>query len=322
MLLFTSEAWALSVSIDVSPDTLYIGSQGGSITCTVWLPEPYEADDVVSVSLEGISPNSTTGGGSTLTCKFDRAIFVAMLAPFAPGEVELTLSGTLSDGTGIEGTDMITVKYSDIVVTASSGENGSIDPTGSISVTYGSDLTFTATPNAGFHVDTWSVDGGVVQTGGTSYTLSNIQAAHTVHATFAINMYTLSYSAGANGSLSGATTQTVNYGLDGTAVTAVPDEGYHFVGWSDGSTANPRTDTDVTADIAVTATFAINTYTLSYTAGANGSLSGATTQTVPHGSDGTAVTAVPDEGYHFVGWSDGSTANPRTDTNVTGRTCL
>ena len=40
-------------------------------------------------------------------------------------------------------------------------------------------------------------------------------------------------------------------------VTAVPDEGYHFVQWSDGSTANPRTDTGVTGDIAVTASFAV-----------------------------------------------------------------
>jgi hypothetical protein len=97
----------------------------------------------------------------------------------------------------------------------------------------------------------------------------------------------------------------------------VPDTGYHFVSWSDGSTDNPRTDTGVTADIAVTANFDINTYTLTYSAGAHGSISGASPQTVNHGADGTAVTAVPDTGYHFANWSDGSTANPRTDTNVT-----
>ena len=35
-----------------------------------------------------------------------------------------------------------------------------------------------------------------------------------------------------------------------------------------------RTDTNVTANISVTANFAINTYTLTYTAGANGSITG------------------------------------------------
>jgi hypothetical protein len=33
--------------------------------------------------------------------------------------------------------------------------------------------------------------------------------------------------------------------------------GYHFVNWSDSSTVNPRTDTNVTGNITVTATFAI-----------------------------------------------------------------
>ena len=34
----------------------------------------------------------------------------------------------------------------------------------------------------------------------------------------------------------------------------------HFVNWSDASTANPRTDTNVTANITVTASFGINMY--------------------------------------------------------------
>jgi hypothetical protein len=100
-------------------------------------------------------------------------------------------------------------------------------------------------------------------------------------------------------------------------VTATPNSGYHFVQWSDGSTANPRTDTNVTANISVSASFAINTYTLTYTAGANGTITGTSPQTVNHGANGTPVTATPNSGYHFVQWSDASTANPRTDTNVT-----
>jgi len=129
--------------------------------------------------------------------------------------------------------------------------------------------------------------------------------------------YTLTYTAGPNGTISGTSPQTVPSGGSGTAVTAVPNTGYHFVNWSDGSTANPRTDTNVTANKSVTANFAINTYTLTYTAGANGTISGTSPQTVSHGGSGTAVTAVPNSGYNFVNWSDGSTANPRTDTNVT-----
>ena len=86
----------------------------------------------------------------------------------------------------------------------------------------------------------------------------------------------------------------MNYGADGTAVTAVPETGYHFVNWSDGSTVNPRTDSNVTANVNVTANFAIDTFTLNYAAGENGSLTGEASQVVNYGADGTAVTAVPE----------------------------
>jgi len=66
---------------------------------------------------------------------------------------------------------------------------------------------------------------------------------------------TLTYNAGAGGSISGTTPVAVAYGADGPEVTAVPNTGYRFVRWSDGSTDNPRTDTNVTAAINVRAIF-------------------------------------------------------------------
>jgi len=133
----------------------------------------------------------------------------------------------------------------------------------------------------------------------------------------AISGLTLTYLAGANGAISGVATQTVSFAGSGSAVTAVPANGYYFANWSDGSTANPRTDTDVTNSLLVTATFAINTYTLTYLAGANGTISGVATQMVAYASSGSAVTAVPNSGDVFTNWSDGVTANPRTDPDVT-----
>ena len=130
--------------------------------------------------------------------------------------------------------------------------------------------------------------------------------------------YTLTYSAGANGTLSGTATQTVANGTSGTSVTPTPNTGYAFTTWSDGSTANPRTDLNVTGNITQTASFAIKTYAVTYAAGANGSLTGTASQTVNHGSNAAAITAVAASGYHFTSWSDGSTTNPRTDLNITG----
>ncbi len=67
----------------------------------------------------------------------------------------------------------------------------------------------------------------------------------------------LAYSAGTNGSISGDAAQVVAIGANGSAVTATPNPGYRFASWSDGSTANPRTDINVMADISVTASFEI-----------------------------------------------------------------
>lgn len=128
--------------------------------------------------------------------------------------------------------------------------------------------------------------------------------------------FVLYYAAGDNGHLQGTATQHVSYGGNGAAIIAIPDFGYHFAGWSDGSTANPRTDETVTSSATIGATFAINTYTLTYGVRHGGYLTGTTTQTVTYGGSGATVTAMPNIDHVFVNWSDGSTANPRTDTAV------
>jgi hypothetical protein len=65
----------------------------------------------------------------------------------------------------------------------------------------------------------------------------------------------LRYAAGTGGSVSGDLEQTVAPGAVGTPVTATNDAGTVFLNWSDGSTANPRTDESPTADLNLTARF-------------------------------------------------------------------
>ncbi len=59
----------------------------------------------------------------------------------------------------------------------------------------------------------------------TSYKFKAVTAAHTISATFAINTYTITSSAGAHGSISPAS-PTVNYGSD-QPFTITPETGYH-----------------------------------------------------------------------------------------------
>ena len=88
---------------------------------------------------------------------------------------------------------------------------------------------FTATANTGYTVDKWTVDGADAQTGGTTYTLSNITATHTVAVSFKIMTYTVSASAGTNGTVV-PLSEDVNY--NGSQLfTATPDIGYEVNEW-------------------------------------------------------------------------------------------
>ncbi|OYV05281.1 MAG: hypothetical protein CFE26_12410, partial [Verrucomicrobiales bacterium VVV1] len=197
-------------------------------------------------------------------------------------------------------------------VSYAAGANGSISGNTSQTVSHGSNATtVTAVPNTGYSFVSWS--DGVLTAARTD---TNLQANKSVTATFAINQYTVTYTAGANGTITGSSPQTINHGSNATTVTAVPNSGYSFVSWSDGVLTAARTDTNLQANLSVTATFAINQYTATYTAGSNGSLTGSATQTVNHGSSATTVTAVPNSGYFFVSWSDGVLTAARTDTNL------
>ena len=129
-------------------------------------------------------------------------------------------------------------------------------------------------------------------------------------------IYTINYTTDGNGTISGTETQSVKQGYDGEEVTAIPATGYIFNQWNDGVTTATRFEENVQGDVSVIAQFELKTYTLTYDAGTNGTLSGDAEQTVEHGSDGTSVEAIPNTNYSFVQWSDGVTDNPRTDVNV------
>ena len=131
------------------------------------------------------------------------------------------------------------------------------------------------------------------------------------------NYYSVTYIAADGGVIEGKTEQTVKEGENAEAVTAVPNEGYLFVKWSDGVTIATRQDAHITFSISVTAEFEIDTYTVQYLVGEGGIISGNANQQVKYGKNAEEVTAVPNEGYYFVKWSDGLTTATRHDTNVT-----
>lgn len=75
--------------------------------------------------------------------------------------------------------------------------------------------------------------------------------------------------------------------------------------------------TEIKAEVAEASILAgVVPVTLTYGVGLGGTLVGETVQILPTGANGTEVRAVPEPGYAFYRWSDGSDANPRRDLYV------
>ncbi|MCX6723973.1 MAG: SBBP repeat-containing protein [Candidatus Staskawiczbacteria bacterium] len=183
-------------------------------------------------------------------------------------------------------------------VTPTTGANGSVSPAVVTNVNDGDNLNFVITPATHYHVADVladSVSVGAV----TSYTFTNVTADHTIATTFAIDTNALTYTANSNGTITGTSPQTINYGSDGSQVTATPSAHYHFVSWSDSSTTNPRTDTNVTGNISVSASFSIDTNAITSSAGSHGSISPNGTTNVNYGSD-QSYTITPSVHYHVA----------------------
>jgi hypothetical protein len=105
--------------------------------------------------------------------------------------------------------------------TASAG--GSI--TGTATVNYGSDATFTITPNAGFHIVSVAAD-GVAQGAIGSYTFTNVVANHSIAATFSMDAFTVTALASANGTITPPGVSAVNTGSDSETYAITPNAGY------------------------------------------------------------------------------------------------
>jgi hypothetical protein len=109
-------------------------------------------------------------------------------------------------------------------LTATAGANGSISPSGSVSVNSGGSQTFAISANSGYHVNDVLVDGtsvGAVS----SYSFSSVTADHTISASFAADSYTLTATAGANGSISPSGSVSVDNGGSQTFIISA-NSGY------------------------------------------------------------------------------------------------
>jgi len=149
-------------------------------------------------------------------------------------------------------------------ITAAAGANGTISPSGVVIVNSGTNQSFSITANTGYYIADLLVDG--VSAGAvTSYTFNNVTANHTIAASFSVNQtftYTLTATAGTNGTISPSGAVTINSGAN-RSFSIATNAGYHIAdvmvdGVSVGAVAS-YTFNNVTANHTIAASFAVNT---------------------------------------------------------------
>lgn len=104
---------AIEAEIDINPSTLNLQGKGKWITCHIRLGEDYNVVDIYPNSVlleEQIAADLIKLEGQAAMAKFSRSALQEMLAELeTPTQIELLVTGELTDGTKFEGTDTIKV---------------------------------------------------------------------------------------------------------------------------------------------------------------------------------------------------------------------
>ncbi|MGZ3754766.1 MAG: ice-binding family protein [Mucilaginibacter sp.] len=208
-----------------------------------------------------------------------------------------------------------------VVLTANPVPGGTT--TGSGSYNAGSGVTVTALPNAGYAFTNWT-EGGVVVSTSPGYTFT-LNGNRTLVANFSvITGSQLAVILSSNPAAGGNTSGSGAY-ASGTSVTvtATPNTGYSFTNWTENgaivSTSAAYTF-PLTANRTLVANFAINTFTLNVVA-VNGSVAVNPLQANYNYGTTAQLTATPNAGYSFSGWSGDASGsvNPLTVTMTSNK---
>ena len=311
-------SWTLT-----EPDSVYIPNSAGTYYYQAIIYESdgnYVSSTTVTITVTQIFTVTATAGANGSVTPTTKTVnsggsITFTATPNSGYIVSTWLVGSTNEQTGgtsytlnnITGNYSVTVTFiAGFTVTPSAGANGSISPSVVQNVVSGGSLTFTASPNTSCIVNNWTLDGTTVQNGGSSYTLSNITANHSVQVNFTLVTYTVTPYAGGNGAISPSSAQIVNSG-GSVSFTATPTAGDVVNSWSvDGTVTQTGGATfllsNIIANHNVTVTFSIQTFTVTPYAGVNGTISPNSQQIVNY--NGSALfTAAPNSGYVVNTWS-------------------
>ncbi len=186
-------------------------------------------------------------------------------------------------------------------IAASAGSGGAISPSGSVSVNYGASQTFTITADSGYHVSDVLVD-SISQGAILTYTFTNVQASHTITASFSATTFTVTAFADVHSSITPVGAVIVNFGGSQT-FTYLASSGYSIASvLVDGvsvSATGSYTFSNVQANHTISVSTSVNVQTITASAGSGGVISPSGTVSVNYGGS-QSFTIAANTGYHVV----------------------
>lgn len=293
-------------------ETFVVGDITADMSIELWLMKTDVDPGMYVIHAEHNGHGSVTpsdcevaaGGSVTLTVSPNDGYMVSsVLVNYS--EVELSDGKlVLSD---IDGNKVVSVTFEEIeyteTVTVSVGDNGTVSPSGDVPVAYGDDLTISIVPDEGYRISKVTLDGEDVTSSvtGQELVLREVKSNHDVTVAFEKITYTVAVSSGGHGSVDPDGDVLVEYG-DSLTVKIAPDTGYVLKSVIlDGIDVTSSVSglvfvlNDVVSDHSVRVEFEAITYTVTVTAGENGSAN-PTTSVVEYGKS-LKIVFIPEPGY-------------------------
>ncbi len=165
-----------NVQVVCSTTALTIGGSVGGLAATGLVLQNNGADDLT------IAPNASSFRFAAPVAQNGTYDVTILTQP--AGQTCSIIDGAGSAVTNVTNIAVTCANVPKYSVVAGSGLSGSISPSGVLVVNEGGNIGFVATPEAGYFIDEWLVNGVPVQWGGSIYSLSNVAANLTVQVKF------------------------------------------------------------------------------------------------------------------------------------------